>query len=423
MLAVSFLILSASPAPLDLGALAPGASLSPGVWQFAPDLQEARARVAASRAEADRAQLLPNPQADLAVGTIPVGPLNPPELKDPLLNVPNVSVGVSVLVELGKRGPRQAVTSEAARATRLEAAELLRQRVLALKLAIADVAAAEVRVATLKQLVADAEGLVSLQRARAEKGDASSLDADRAQLEQETTRAALGESLEAVESALRSCTELAGVTCLPFGDSTKAAAWLEEAVPAGKDPSRRFDLLALEAAARSADAAITLAHNKGLPDLTVRAGYVHDRFVISGNQQNSLFVGVSVPMPVFDHGQTDARAATEAQRAAVLSRERLTATLPEMLARIEKELDALEARHTRLHEQALPLGQSVVERLSAAVTRGAAPLPELLLARRSWSELLLLTNDLHRANYGLRVERARLTGAPIDLPPELSDEN
>jgi hypothetical protein len=31
---------------------------------------------------------------------------------------------------------------------------------------------------------------------------------------------------------------------------------------------------------------------------------VHDRFGISGNQQNS----VSVPMPFFDHGQTDARA-------------------------------------------------------------------------------------------------------------------
>lgn len=416
-------VLASTPSPLDLSTLTPGASLSPGVWHFAPDLQELRARVVAARSDADRAKLLPNPSADLAVGTIPVGPLNPPDLKDPLLNVPNVSAGVSVLLELGKRSPRQRSTSETARAVSLDAVEQLRQRVLALQSAIADVAVAEVRVATLQELASDAEGLAQLQRARADKGDSSSLDADRAQLEQEATRALLGDAIESVQSALRSCTSLAGVQCLPFADASKAAAWLESDVATGPELKRRPDVRSLEASARAAEAALELAHNRAVPDLTVRAGYVHDRFVISGNQQNSLFVGVSVPMPFFDHGQADARAATEAQRAAETAKERLLATAPVLLQRLDEEESHLEARHRRIHTQALPLGASVVERLNAAVTRGAAPIQELLLARRSYAELRLLATELDRTAYGLRLEKARLTGAPIELPEELSDAN
>jgi cobalt-zinc-cadmium efflux system outer membrane protein len=83
----------------------------------------------------------------------------------------------------------------------------------------------------------------------------------------------------------------------------------------------------------------------------------------------------------------------------------------------------VEGRQKRLREQSVPLAQSVVSRLDAAVSRGAAPIQELLLARRSYAELLLTANDLDRAAFRLRVALARVTGAGLTLPKELDNEN
>jgi cobalt-zinc-cadmium efflux system outer membrane protein len=331
---------------------------------------------------------------------------------------------LSVLLEVGKRDPRQVAMSEAARAAALDALEQLRQRVLSAEEAISDIAAAEVRVATLTELAADAEKLTALQRARAEKGDTAPLDADRAQLEAEGTLTSLGEAREAVAESLRACTELVGTACLPFVDRARATAWLERGFDAATyELNARPDLASLDASVRSAQAAELLASRRWVPDPTLRVGYVHDRFVVSGNQQNSLFIGLSIPLPLFDHGQADERAAHVAAVSAAEARDRLLGTVRAQLERVEAGQRGVDARQKRLHEQSLPLASSVIDRLGAAVTRGAAPIQELLLARRSYAELLLTSNDLDRASFRLRVARARLTGTGLVLPGDLLNEN
>ena len=67
--------------------------------------------------------------------------------------------------------------------------------------------------------------------------------------------------------------------------------------------SQRADIRALAAYGNAAAAARELADARKIPDPTVRLGYLRDQFVISGNQLNSVNVGVSLPLPVFDHGQ------------------------------------------------------------------------------------------------------------------------
>ncbi|MBL8919400.1 MAG: TolC family protein [Myxococcaceae bacterium] len=420
LLALLSTVVSQAGPTLELSTLEDAAALPALVWEHAPDLQAARARVAAAGAEVQRALLLPNPGLDVSVNTLPVGPLNPPELRDPLLNVPNLAVGLSVLVELGKRGPRQDAAREAARAVSLDALEQLRQRTLTLLELLVDVAAAEVRVATLTALASDAERLVSLQRARLEKGDASALDADRARIEQQSTLTALGEARESLAEGLRACSELIGLPCRPFGDPARASDWLGRRLDlAQADPTKRPDLASLDAVAARARAEALLARRRALPDPTVRVGYVHDRFVVSGNQQNSLFVGVAMPLPVFDHGQADAAAAAAAATAAERARQKLLDSAATQHARLEAQRRSLESRLAQLRDETLPLARSVIDRLEAAVTRGAAPLPELLIARRTYSELVLTTNDLDRAFARLQVGEARVTGAGLPLPGAL----
>lgn len=402
--------------PLSLSELSDGKELVARVWQSAPALEEARARMAQAEAERRKAFRLPNPGLAVSVNTLPVGPLNPPELRDPFLNVPNVAVGLSVLLELGKRGPRQEAKTEAARAVALEALEQLRREVLSLEATIGDVAAAQLRVDALTSLAADAQSLSNLQQARASKGDTSELDADRARLEQEGSETSLGEAQAELASALRACSEQVAAPCLPFVDSAQASTWLDRVEPEGPLLERRPDLRALEAARRSALAAQTLAAHGWLPDPTVTIGYLRDQFVASGNQQNSLFVGVSMPLPIFEHGADERDAAGVAARSAERARELLLLSSRQQLTQLASELNAIDARRTRLRAQSLPLARSVVERLAAATNRGAAPLHELLLARRTLTELLLTTTELDRSAFRLRVARARLTRAPDELP-------
>jgi cobalt-zinc-cadmium efflux system outer membrane protein len=411
-----------SPQVLDLSTTDNSAVLAGQVWESSPDLQAARGRIAGARADLSRAHFLPNPGLDLSLNTIPVGPTNPADLQDPILNVPNVGVGLSILLEIGKRGPRQDAAHETLRSTVLDVLEQVRQKVLAVEEAISEVAAAEVRVATLIELAADATQLTRLQRQRSEKGDTSPLDADRAQLEEESTITELGEARAGLEEALRTCSELVGLPCLPFGDRARAATWLERTFDSTtQDFSKRPDVQSLDAARASAEATQLLASRRWAPDPTLRVGYVHDRFVVSGNQQNSVYVGLSFPMPFFDHGQADEQAAAVTAASAARARERLIAISGSQLERIDAEQKTVEGRIKRLREFSLPLAQSVVERLQAAVTRGAAPIQELLLARRSRAELLLAANDLDKASFRLRVARARVTGGGLTYPKELTD--
>lgn len=430
MWTLAFVALAAAPLPppgvLDLSRLPGDQELAAFVWAHAPGLDAQRARLAAARAEVDKALRLPNPELDVGVNTLPVGPLNPtnpPALQSqPLLDVPNLQLGLSVLLEVGKRGPRQTATAEAARAAALDALDDLRRRVLGLLDVLGDVASAEVRVVALERLAADAARLTELQRARADKGDTSLLDADRAQLEQEGAWTALADAREAVAEGLRLCSEAVGVPCRPFASAEAATSFLTRRWDVGAaPPGGRPDLRALEAQQRSGEAASTLAARRALPDPTLRLGYVHDRFVASGNQQNSLFVGLSLPLPLFERGEADARAARAAAQSARATRERLAQAAAAQLERVDAQSATVEARQSRLRTQALPLAESVVARLETAVTRGAAPLQELLLSRRTRAELLLTLNDLDRAAFHLEVERARLTGVGVALPQELTD--
>jgi cobalt-zinc-cadmium efflux system outer membrane protein len=416
--ALTSLVISASP--LELSTVGDGASLPELVWQQAPDLHDARVRVALAEAERRKALRLPNPGLDVGLNTIPVGPLNPVDLKDPYLNVPNVAVGLSLLLELGKRGPRQDATAEAARSAALDALDQVRRRVLDLEDTIGDVASAQVRVAALQGLGTDAQRLADLQAARADKGDTSALDADRARLEVEGTLTAVGEAQELLAATLRQCADIVATPCVPFADVAQANAWLDRHVARAPDADleKRNDLRSLEAAIKSARAAQTLAANRWIPDPTVRFGYVRDQFVISGNQQNSFFVGVSLPLPFFEHGQDDAEAARRVAESAELTRTRLIESAHAQLSRLDAEVTTVEARQKRIKEQSLPLAQSVVSRLDAAVTRGAAPLQELLLARRTLAELVLTAAELDRSVFHLRLARARLSSS-LDSLPEL----
>jgi cobalt-zinc-cadmium efflux system outer membrane protein len=416
--------LAQAPA-LRLSELPSDADLARLVWQSSPELAAARARAAAAAADFERAKALPNPNLDLSWNTIPLGPTNPPDQPHPLATIPNYAAVISEQLELGKRGPRQQSTRKAAEAALLDGAELLRQKHLDLIQAVGQVANSEERIAALEDLVADAAALTELQQKRAQKGDTAELDTDRARLDEEKLRSSLAEERQKLALDLIACAQLVGRPCEPFGDAAKARQFLiARAEPPAEQLEalrgrldERPDLRSLDAQQQSARAAEDLARAKAIPDPGVRVGYVFDNFLVSGNQGQSLSVGVSVPLPLFERGQADAAQARAAALAASQSLASLRAQSERDLGGLLEQARQLKERRTRMDGTALPLARGVVERLTRAVQSGGSPLQDLLAARRTLGELLEDSADLDLAAFEIAVSISRTVGA-LPLPEQ-----
>ncbi len=391
------------------------------LWEHAPALAADRATLGAAHADVERSHLLPNPQLDASWNTIPLGQTNPPGLSRPLDQIPNYALGLSELVEIGKRGPRQ----RAARASLAEVAygvygDLADHyfEVLAL---FGQVASAQIRLNDISGLVRDAGELTRLQRQRVGKGDSPELDAERAELEEAKLRTTYDEEQAHLAEALRDCTALLGVSCEPFASLDAAAEFLALKPPQqGLAIAERPDIKAVESRRVAAAAARDLAGNKVIPDPTVRVGYTYDQFVISGNQRNSVFVGVSIPLPFLDRGQADKLEADSRQWSAVETRDRLEAQATTRATRLDQARNVAVERRTRMREQTLPKARAIVRDLDLVVQRGGVSLQDLLIARRTLDELLLDAADLDREVFELEVELARVRGWAPPAPSTLS---
>jgi outer membrane protein, heavy metal efflux system len=410
---------AAEPPALQLSALPDRATLAALLWEGAPRLAPFRTRVAEAEGERVRAGLLPNPTLDASWNTIPVGPTNPSGLDRPVANVPNYAFGLSELVELGKRGPRRRAASALTASAREDARAALFDAYFDVSDKIAGVATAELRMAALVELAEDARKLTEIQRARAQRGDAAQLDVDRAALEEEKLRASVAEERAKIGAGLRECAEILGSSCQPFGSRSAAQDYLAQRPAASAALEERPDLRSLEHQAAAAEATLDLARSRAIPDPTLRVGYVYDRFLAAGNQGNSVFVGVSVPLTFFDHGQADVRIAAAALANAQRSRAVLLDLARAQSERVLEQGAAVEERRRRLRDVSLPLAQSVVKRLEEAVRRGGAPLPDLLLARRTLGELAAEAADLDLSAFLLASAEARLRGEGPPVPAEL----
>lgn len=389
------------------------------LWERSPRLRESRRRIAEAKGEAHRTHLLPNPEFEFSWNTIPFGDTNPIGLRDPFANVPNYVFGLSQRIELGKRGPRQRAAASVVSSVLEDARAELFDAYFDLVERVAAMGTAEIRIASITALAEDARKLTELQRVRAEKGDAAQLDVDRAALEEEKLVAFLAEERSRLAQALRECEQILGLRCEPFGSSEAARVYLDSALRQGADLDQRPDIRALGFQREAAEHALSLAQAQAIPDPTVRFGYVHDRFLESGNHMNSFYVGVSFPLPFFDHGQADARVAEELLDTTGRARELLIEQTQAQLSAIREQRAALAERRRRFDETTIPLAQSVVVRLEELVARGGAALPDLLLARRTLGELVAESADLELSAFILAIAEARLRGDGPPSPPAL----
>jgi cobalt-zinc-cadmium efflux system outer membrane protein len=360
----------------------------------------------------------------LSWNTIPLGETNPPGLSNRLISIPNYEVMLAQPFEIGKRGPRQRAARHGAEASMWDAADQLRQTWLNFLVVVGRVASSEQRIDALSGLVDGAVKLTELQQRRAEKGDVANLEFERARLDEERLRSSLAEEKQKLAVALTDCARLVGAACVPFGEVDRAHAFFDGAVSRSVDSLEHFrsqlaerpDLKSLAATEEAALATGELARARVWPDPAVRLGFTYDTFVASGNQNKSISVGLSFPLPVFERGQADRAEASAGRWAARRSRDLALAHADLELPLLLRQLEELRARRERTRASTLPMAQGIVERIAKAVTAGGAPMQDLLQARRTLGELLADAADLDFATFEIALSLLRAVGtAPVAI--------
>ncbi len=377
----------------------------------------ARARVDQARADVRSSRLLPNPSVSFNLSDIALGTTTPPGLAYNDTAIYNVQLAETV--ELGKRGPRIEAAQRRLEAERAGYLDTLVQTAADAREVLGRVLWLRARGAVLDETLEGAEQIMDLERSRVDHGDLSGNDFDRLTLETMAMQSDVAQNRAEFDAALSVCRSVMFAPCeLP---NAAGADVLASAVPVPQQGSveallaSRPDIRQLDQSRLAAEQDATLARRRAIPDPTLTVGYTHDQFVISGDNANSLMVGVSLPLPMFDHGQHDATRAlahaAELQSIAAATLAAAHGDLASLLRRkayLEQTLDVLE-------HQAIPKSKGVLDSTVTAFHRGQLSMTDLLLAQRTHTGLVLKAMDLQFEAFTVRNELRRVLGLDAGL--------
>lgn len=387
-----------------------------------PTVGASQARVAQAQSAARASALLPNPTLDLSVSNITLGQTNPPGLarSDTLL----YGAGLTQLVELGKRGPRIDAAGFRVQSAKADHTSVTTETIARARYALGRTVYLRSRQRILEESRDNARRVAVLEKARLENAALSGIDYDRILLDLASLEADIRRTQAEYASALAECSSILVAPCdadpASETDLNRAAE-----LPASPDSltgliNRRADLLALKFESEASRRDAKLAARRAIPDLSVRVGYAHDNLTIAGDQENTLSVSVSLPLPVFDHGQHDkSRSLSRALELDQTRRALTTNALADLQSLIAKK-SALERTLSVLESETLPRSASVLESAQKAFDQGQFSLTDLLIARRSDIALRLSHSDARFELFAVRSELRQVLG--LDENPASSKE-
>ncbi|APR81873.1 Heavy metal RND efflux outer membrane protein, CzcC family protein [Minicystis rosea] len=375
-------------------------------------LLAAQARVAQARADVGAARiLLPNPQVDVTLGGIGVGRGNytlPPGTPLGFNDTSNIGVGITQTIELGKRGPRVEAAELRAESAGKGWEDALGDRVAEARSALARVAYLKARMVLLEDNMEGARRSADLQKARLDRGAVSGSDYDRLLLDNISLEADIARARADLEAALSTC---AGIMLAPCDAAAAQIADVDAAAPLpaqvaamSDEIDKRPDVQAarLEGAAAEKDA--VLAERRAIPDPSLRVGFTHDNYLAGGSQPNTFQITLTVPLPIFDHGQHDAAKARARALEQRYVANGLAAVAQRDFAGLLSRKAFVESARRTLDTVAVPKSTGILDATTKAFEQGQVSMTDLLLARRTHLSLVLTQMDLHFEHFSVRSD-------------------
>lgn len=376
-----------------------------------PSIKASQARIQRADAEVAVAGTWQNPEVDLGISQLSVGKPTPSTQLN-YWQTPAIRLGVSQMVELGKRSHRVAAAGYRKGAATEDYHAVVNTTVAQARDILAQIVLLRAREELLAQRLTSAQEISHFAELRLGRGDISVTDRDRLLLEQASVQREKSDNDAQLAWAIATCGSLLAAPCdgatFELQDMDAAAAidpkLLNHKVDSNAVPELRL-LSDLQSAAKE-DAVYW--RNHAIPDPTFSVGYTRDFYVWAGDQPHTVGVNVSLPIPLFDSGQHQARTA-EAE-AHALADEAAARKLS-----IDGGVQGLLAKYTELSKkldlisnQLLPRSESVVGASETAYRQGQTSMTDLLLVRRDHLALKLDELDTRYALFSVR-NQLRLT--------------
>jgi cobalt-zinc-cadmium efflux system outer membrane protein len=381
------------------------------------DLLAAAAGVGAATAQKVVAREFPNPTFSFSSSKINVDntPSSTPEGNGLWDRSYDTIFAINQLFEIGgKRGSRKASAQAGYEAARAQFLDAKRTLDVAVTRAYVNAAQAQENVRVLRQSAATLREEVKIAEVRHKAGEIST--ADRSQIEITADRFDL-EARTAEASAAQARVALEVLIGLPHpkGDVVLRDG-LETLLAASPSPHTnsaviwRPDVVAAEAALRKAEADLHLQKAIRIPDPTVLAQYEHE----PPDNPNSIGIGVSFPIPLWNRNRGNIMAAEAAREQARLAYEKIKAQAVADIATALLAYDDARARWESYRDNIRPKSEQIRKTITYAYEKGGASLLDLLSTQRNDNDVRLAAAQ---AQSDILVALAALNAATMEIPP------
>lgn len=349
------------------------------------DFRIAQAQVESALAQLRVAREFPNPTLGLSTAKISTdGTPEGTALGNSLLNRSYDSIAsLSQLFLVGKRGLMRDAATAGVHAAEFQRDDARRLLVQAVTQAYAAALAAQSEAAVLAESAARLRKEAEIAAHRLSAGDLS--ESDKAQLEIAADQDELNADSEraTARTAVVTLEILLGVE-RPRGE-TALADTLEDwahRIPDGLEDApigARPDIQAAESALSQSDSNVRLQQRQRVPDVTASVQFERN----PAAQPDTVGIGISLPLPLWDHfdGEILAAKAARQQSEAQLEKARVQAAADVAAARVAFHEAAQRSR--RYQSSLIPKSAKVLASVSYAYAKGGASLVDLLEAERN----------------------------------------
>lgn len=338
------------------------------------------------------AREFPNPTLSASVGKISLDAAHPNTGHGFGGRDYDTIAAVTQLIEIGgKRRARKDAAEAGVRAAGARLADARRRLDEGVAQAYVAALLAERSRQVLVESAASLQTEARLAATREQAGDISS--ADRSQIEIAAQRLEL-EAAEAATTARNARLNLAVL----LGDAHPTGEWqladeleplAEASVPSHEAtaPEDRPDMVAADAEQSRAEAELRQERAQRVPDPTFLAQYEHE----PPDQPHTLGVGVSLPLPLWNHNRGRIAAAEANLDQARLATQKVRAAAEAEVAMARDTYASAHARWRHYRDELAPRSRQVRESVAYAYEHGGSSLLDLLSAQRNDNEIRLAT--------------------------------
>ncbi|MHB8521956.1 MAG: TolC family protein [Limisphaerales bacterium] len=250
---------------------------------------------------------------------------------------------------------------------------------------------AETNVAILKQSAASLSREARIAETRLKAGDISLADENQIEIAADRLELAARTSEAAATSARIAVEVLMGVEHprgdWASGDSLEGLALLQGDVTRLRAAQERPDLVAAEAALHKAEADLRLQKAMRIPDPTFLTQYERN----PPDQPNTIGIGVSFPLPLWNRNRGAILAAQAARDQAALQVNKIKMQIAADLANAQVAYREASARWRQQRDAIQPKSGKILTTVTFAYEKGGASLLDLLSAERNDNDVRLAT--------------------------------